>query len=172
MIATRLPLRQGLRGVEGRVVEQFGDRINPLHAALGQQGVVDRIGPGQRAGMAADGLGAFRRAARLQAEHRLVGFPEDLAGGLDEAAAVADVFQVHGDDRGFLVLGQVGQQIDFVHVGLVAEADELAEPHLPLFGVIQHRGAQGAALREERQFARPPASCGRTRRSCAPSDRC
>ena len=72
-------LGQRLRGVEGRVVEQLGDRVDALHAALGQQGVVDRVGAGQRAGVAADGLGPFGRAARLEAQHRLARFPEDLA---------------------------------------------------------------------------------------------
>ena len=147
-------LGQRLRGIKRRVVEQFGNRIDPLHAALRQQGIVDRIGTGQRTGVAADRLGAFRRPARLQAEHRLVRFPEDLAGPLDELPAVGHVLQVHGDYRRVFVLGQVVQQIDLVHVGLVAEADELAEAHVAFLGVIEHRGAKCAALRKEAEIAR------------------
>ena len=72
--------RQRLGGVQRGVVEQLGDGVHPLHAALDQQGVVDRIGAGQRAGVAADRLGALGRAARLQAEHRLVRFPRRSRG--------------------------------------------------------------------------------------------
>ena len=54
------PLGQRLGGVEGRVVEQFGDRVDALHAALGQQRVVHRVGTCQRTGVAADGLGALQ----------------------------------------------------------------------------------------------------------------
>ncbi len=145
--------RHRLHGVEGGIVEQLGDRLDPLHAALGQQGVVHRIGAGQRTGVAADGLRSLGRSARLQAQHRLMGFPEDVADGFDESPPVGYVLQVHGDDLCLLVLGQIIEQVDFVDVGLVAEADKLAEAHLPLFGVIENRGAQRAALRDKSEVS-------------------
>ena len=144
---------QRLHRIKRGIVEQLGDRIHPLHAALGEHGVVDRIGAGQRAGVAGDGLGALGRAARLQAEHWLVGLPEDVADRLDEPPPVAHVLQIHGDNRGLFVLRQIVQQVDLVDVGLVAEADELAEAHVAFLGVIENRGAQGTALREKGQVA-------------------
>ena len=56
--------RQRLSAVQRRGIEQLGDRVHSLHAALHQQGIIDRVGPGQRTRVAADGLGPFGRSSR------------------------------------------------------------------------------------------------------------
>ena len=136
-------------------VEQFLDRPDALDAALQQQRLVDRVGPGQRPGVRRGGAGALCGATGLDGQHRLLLLPEDLATDVDELPAGADVLEVHADDLGLGVVTEVAQQVDLVHVGLVAEADELRESEVVQVRVVQHRGADRARLGDEGQVAAP-----------------
>ena len=62
--------------------------------------------------------------ADLENDHRLDG--RRLFGDAQELVAVLDAFEIAGDDRGFLVLGERLEEIHLVQVGLVADADDLA----------------------------------------------
>ena len=63
----------------------------------------------------------------------------------------AQGLEVAGDDLRIRIVGVGPQHVQFVDVGLVAEADELAEAHAARLGVIEHRGAKRATLRDESQ---------------------
>ncbi len=64
--------------------------------------------------------------------------------------ALVDAFQVTGDDRGFLVLGQRLEEIRLVQVRLVADADHLAHAELLLARPVQNGHAERAGLGDER----------------------
>ncbi len=77
-----------------------------------------------------------------------------LAGGADEAAAVADAFQIEGDDFRVGVGGHGGQRVRLAHVDLVAEADEMGEAEPLAARPVDDGGANGPGVGDEGDVAR------------------
>lgn len=137
------------------VVEELIDRVRADDARLLEDCVVDGLGAGEGSGVGRRGLGPGAGAPRLDDQDRR-GVPPhgDLPGRLDELRSPPELLDVQHDDRRIRVPVQVAQQVQFIHVGLVADGDELGEPEIPVGGEIQHGRAQGAALGDEGNAAR------------------
>ena len=144
-------------GEGGGEVEQLVDGIHPDDARLLEDGVVDPLGARQRAGVGGRGLGAGAGAPALDHQHRLgpVVPAGDLLDRLDELRPAAQLLDVEQDHLGVVVLVQVAQEIQLVHVGLVADGDELGEAEVAVGREVQDRRAQRAALRDEGDVAGP-----------------
>ena len=154
MIAVLLPRRQRRVGEDLGQVEQLRDRLDAKDARLGHQGVVELVGAGQRTGVRCRRRRPFRRAAALDHQDRLgLRAVRDLVSRFQEPRTAAHVLDVHHDRPRLRIRRDRTQQIDFVHVALVAETDELREANAASLGVVQQRGTQRAALRDQAQAA-------------------
>lgn len=120
-------------------------------AALLEHGIVDAIIPGQCAGVGICCPRAHRGAPGLEHHH---GFLQRYAVcHFREGAPVLEVFHVHGDDVGVGVLLEEREQVVFVDVGLVAEADDGGNPHFCRAAEADDGHADAAALGRKRHLA-------------------
>ena len=139
---------QRLRGEK-----QFLQAVHPQHAGARDGGVVDRVGTRQRTGVRGGRPLALRRSTALDDDDRLV--PRRSPGGRHELAWRLDRFDVEQDRARRGVGGQVIEHVAEVHVGMLAQRDEMREPDALGVGPVQHRGHQGARLRHKGQLTRP-----------------
>src|SRR5450756_2240726 len=85
--------------------------------------LVGLIASSERSGVGGDSLCSGLRDAGLENDNRLMtGHP---AQGFEEALTVGDSLQVHRDDVGLVVPGQVVKEAALNKVGSIAEADKL-----------------------------------------------
>jgi hypothetical protein len=77
----------------------------------------------------------------------------DTAGHFKEAAAVADLLHVSGDDTGMGVFAKVLDDVCLGDIGFIAKAEKLREAHLFAVDEIDHTAADGARLGEETNAA-------------------
>jgi len=66
----------------------------------------------------------------------------------DEAIAVGYAFEVAGDHASLVVMLQGAHDVQLIDVGLVADADQRAEPDVVGLGHVQDRRHQGPGLRD------------------------
>ena len=98
--------------------------------------------------MAAGGPRSGERASRFHRDDRLA--TADPPRDAREAPRIAERFQVQHDDRRVRVGFPVLEQIVARDVGLVADADERRQSDRSLRGELEHRHAERAALRHQR----------------------
>ena len=55
------------------------------------------------------------------------------------------LYEVITDDFGIHVIMQIPEQVQFVHIRLVADGDKLGESEIPVCGKIKDRGAKRAS---------------------------
>ena len=108
--------------------------------------------PGQAAGVRRRRLRARLGDADLQNDDRLDG--RRLFRDAQELVAFLDAFQITGDDVGCLVFRERLDEIHLVEVGLVAEADDLAQAELLVGRPVENGHAQRAGLRDDGNFSR------------------
>jgi hypothetical protein len=94
------------------------------------------------------GRGPGLRAAGLDHQDRRV--LGDLAGGLDELPAVLDALQVGQDHVSPRIVAPLGDEVAFVQHRLVAQGDDVFEPHVAVVGPVQHCRDERAGLTHER----------------------
>ncbi len=87
--------------------------------------------------------------------------------GRHELARRVDRFDVEQDRARVRVAAEVVEQVAEVHVGRVAERDEVREPDAAALRVVEHRGRQRAGLGNERERARARAD---VREACIEPD--
>ena len=156
-MATRLPWgtfrRQFAQGAfvligKGRCkIEQLIDTFHTNDPGLLEDGVINRFGAGQSPGVGCRGFCPGAGSAGFDHQDRLgVVARCDLLDGFDEFGPMPEFFQIDHDDFGFLVGMQISQQVEFIHIGFVADGDKLGEPKVPVGGKIKHRRAQRATL--------------------------
>ena len=158
-------LGQGLHGQRGGEVEQRLEGVGPDDAGPLERRPVGDVRAGQRAGVRGGGLRAGRRGPRLEDHHRLDG--RHRFRGPDELVAGADALQVAHDHLGPLVVGERGEEVGLVEVGLVTDADQGRQAHLARRRPVEDGRAESARLRHARISRRPPACGWRRRRSCS-----
>ena len=135
-------------------IEELGDGVGPDDPRLFEDGVVDRLRPGEGAGVRGGRLGAGARPSRFDDDHRC----GTVAGGdllyrLDEFLPLPELLEVEDDDRRIEVVVEVEEQVELVDVRLVADGDELREAEIPIRGKIEDRGAERPALGDERNVS-------------------
>ena len=89
--------------------------------------------------------------ARLEQDHRL-----DAGGrtqGADEAPGVADLLDVEQDVAGALVVGQVVEHLAEIDIHRLAQRYGQRQADAVHGRPVEHRGAHGAGLRDQRQVA-------------------
>ena len=133
-------------------VEQFAEIRYAQDAGTLKCGVIDGIGPGQRAGMSCSRPRALRHPARLDDHDRL-----DSGGGArrrHELAGILDRLDVKQDGVGFFVQREVIEQIGDIDVELIANRDDAGKTNGPLCRPVHHARGNGAGLRDQRQISR------------------
>ncbi len=134
-------------------VQHLLDRAWPVGAALGKNRVEDRIVAGQRAGVRAGGRCPQLGTAHFHDQHRLAGI-RGLQQGAAQTVAITTGLKRGADDTRGGVFGQVVDAFGHIHVGLVASGHDLAEAHAAQRGHAVRAGAEGTALRHERNRTR------------------
>src|ERR1700691_4516465 len=134
-----------------RVVEHVTQARGADDARLPQDVVVDLVVARERAGVRTRRPCARRGAARLQHDDRLL--LGDALRHFGEGAAVLQILEMHGDDLAVRVLLEEGQQVVFVEIGFVAQADDRRNAHLGRTREADDRHADAARLRAERGAA-------------------
>ena len=133
-------------------VEQFAQIRYAQDAGALKRGVIDGIGPGQRAGMGRSGPRALRHPAGLDDHDRL-----DSGGGArrrHELAGILDRLDVKQDGLGLFIQREVIEQIGDIDIELVADRDDAGKANGTLRRPIHHAGGNGAGLRDQRQISR------------------
>ena len=131
--------------------EQFAEGFDTHGAGPFERGVEHAVRTDQGAGMGRSRLGAGGVTTGLEDDHRL-GAGCDLERG-DEAAGVADAFDVKKDRLGFGVVGQKVEDVAEIDIGRVAEREQGREAEIVRAGPVGDSRAQGARLRHEREIA-------------------
>ena len=142
-------------------VEQFSKIRDPQDAGTLKRGVVDGIGPGQRAGMGCSRPRALRHPARLDDHDRL-----DSGGSArrrHELARILDRFDVEQDRVGLFIQREIIEQIGDIYIELVANGDNAGKADGPLCRPVHHARGNGAGLRDQRQMSRSRHMCGKAR---------
>ena len=132
-------------------VEQRLQRVHAQHAGTPDGSIEHHIGAGQRTGVRGRRPGTVGRTAGLDNNHRLVA--RSSARRRHELARGLDRLHVHQDGLGAGIAGQVVDDVAEVHVGAVAQRDEMRKPDAAAVGPIQHGGCQRARLRHKGQLA-------------------
>ena len=133
-------------------VEEVHDLARAKDARLPEGGGIGVVGAGERAGVARGGLRAGGRHAGLEEDHRFA--PRDLPGGAHEFLAVLDGLDIAEQHARVVVGADRFEERGLVHVGLVADADELAEADPLADRPVEDRRAERARLRHESDVAR------------------
>jgi hypothetical protein len=143
--------RQRLVGEQLRGVEHVVDRTATDDPGLFEHPVAHVGTGGQRTGVGLGSRGTGCGSPALDGQNRLgiIWIARDRPRRLHQFAPAGDALQVHENDRGFGIVRQVVQQVHLVHVGLVAQADELAEADVFALGIVEDRGTQCPALGDE-----------------------
>ena len=144
-------LREWLGVETDRDVEHLVDGVGANDAGLVEQRLDGRVAGGERGRVAAGRARAGPRPSGLDRDDRLGA--ADAARETREAARVAERLEIQQDDVRARIALPVLQQVVARDVGLVADADELGQAHLPGGGERENRQAQRAALRGERDAA-------------------
>ena len=140
--------REHLRGLP-----HGGDVGQPQDPGLAERRGVDPVGARQLAGVRRVRLLPMRRHARLQREDHLAalgGAPADL----QQAAAAPEPFDEEHDHLGVVALDEVGEEVEYVQVRLVAGAGEAADPEAVVEEVLDQPGAEAPALADDADRAR------------------
>ena len=129
------------------IIEEVIDALHANNAGLLEDRIVDGLGSRDGARMRGSGLGAGARPAGLDHQNRHA----SLAGGhsandLDKAIAVPQLFNVNHDNRCIRIMVQVFEDIRLIHVGLVADGNELRKSEITVCREIEYRGAKRTAL--------------------------
>ena len=151
MIRTRSPLGQGLHGKGRGVIEKGLEGVRPDHARAFEGRAISGVRPGQHAGMAGRRLLACLTGPGFQDNDRF--FRAGGVGNLDKLVAGDDILQIADDDLGLRVTGKIGQQVVFIDICLVADADKLGEAEMAAGGQVEDRGTQGPGLGHDRNAA-------------------
>ncbi len=152
-IASRGPSRPGLLGEHLGHVEDLRDRVDPQHADAAEGGVEHLVAAGERAGVRRRRLGRRLGPARLDHDDRLG--QRHLARRRQERPRIADRFHVDHDALGVRVVAEVVDQVAPADVEHRADRDERAEADVHLQAPVEDGRAEGAALADEADGARP-----------------
>ena len=128
-------------------VEHVLDLVHADDARAAEDGAVERVVAGDRAGVRGGRQGGAGVAAALHDDDRL-GLGE-VARGAHEVARVGDRLDVEDDRARVLVGAEVVDEVAEVDVAHGADADERREAHLVRGRPVEDRRAQGAGLAEE-----------------------
>ncbi len=90
--------------------------------------------------------------------------PRHLPGDLHKSSSIRNAFQIQHNDMGMLILAQDRQDIGFIHVGVVAEADDARETKALAVGPVHDCGTKCARMRDEAN--RTPGGHGRRQKGC------
>lgn len=131
--------RPGPRQQGGGVLE-FVQPVDADHAVLAHRGVHHRVGAGEFAGVRRGRAGAGLGAAHLDRDngHPAPGGP---VGGEQKGAAVLEPLDVAGDGADLGPLGEVGDEVGGLQIGLVAGGRPVGQADAELL-----EGEDGAAL--------------------------
>ena len=132
---------------------------DPNHAGLGEKTVVNVVGTGHGPGVAGAASRPGFGAAHILGHDRLV--PGDAPGRFQKPFRTANAFDVKPDGAGLFIRSQVFETVDQIDVGLVADADGLADADAPIPHPAQHLGRVGAALGGDAQMPRRVLQRGR-----------
>ena len=144
-----------------RAVEQFAQVRNPQDAGAAKRGIVDRVRPGQRAGMGGRRSRALCHAAGFDDDDRLD--PGGRARRRHEFAGVLDGLDIKQDGAGLDIEREIIQQVGDIDVELVADRDDPGKTHRALRRPVHHAGGDRARLRNQRQISRDRHVRGETR---------
>ena len=107
-------------------IKQIVDGVDPNDAGLFENGVIHRFRTGQGTGMGCSGLGTGGGAPRLDGQYRCGPVTRGyLFDGFDEFGPASQLFQVNHDDFGIQIFMQIAQQVQFIHICLVADGNKL-----------------------------------------------
>ena len=119
----------GQRAHHGQQFEGFqqaGDRVDPNDPEAREEGLVELVGAGQRAGVAERHLGADIGGADLEGDDRDV-LLERPRGGAAEGGDVAQALHVEADGGDAWILDQRLESVADAEDRLIADADHVAE---------------------------------------------
>jgi hypothetical protein len=129
-------------------VEDVAEVADPRDAGAPERRVVDGVFRRHGAGMGGRGPGRGGEAAGLEGDDRLL--PGERARRGHEAPGVRDGFDVEDDGPRVRVLAEVVDEVAEVHVERVPDRHEVRESDPALQRPVEHRRAQRARLRDER----------------------
>ena len=133
--------------------EQLGDPVHAQHAAAAEGGIEHLVAAGQGPGVRRRRLGRLLGAAGLDDDDRLG--QRHLARRRQEGPRVADRLHVDEDALGMRVVAEVVDQVAPADVEHRPDRDEGAEADVGPQAPVEDRGAEGPALAEEGDLARP-----------------
>jgi len=134
----------GHAGEDLKEVEQLVYGVHTDDVGLVERCIVDLVASGESPGVRRGRLGAGAGPSRLENDDGLyLAGPERLPHKLLPAVGPLDV---HTYDVGVGVVLEIAQQVRLIDVDLVADADELGEPHLGLGRPVQHGAAHRSRL--------------------------
>ena len=141
-------------GKGGSEIEKLVDGLHADNAALGKNGVIHGFAAGQGTGMGRGGLGAGAGAAGFDGQNRRGPVTAgDFLDGFDKFRSPLKLLDIEHDYFGFRVGVKIAQQVEFVHIGLVADGNEFGESEILVRREIKHRRAQGTALGDKGDVA-------------------
>ena len=136
-------------------IEEFIDGIHPDHAGLLENGIIDRFGPGQGARVGRRRLRAGRSPARFDHQNRRGAITRgNVFHHLNELRPPPQLFEVEHDHVRVHVLMQILEEVQFIHIGLVADRNEFRKPEIPGRGKIQNGRTERTTLGNKRYVAR------------------
>ena len=146
-----LALRRPGRGQRLHRIEQFAHLINAQRAGPPEGGVIDRIGPGQCAGVRGSRPCPLRMAAGLDDDDRF----QAGAGPRrrHEFPRVGNRFDIEQHRLGAGIGGQIIQHVAEIHIRHVTQRDEMREADAARRRPVQHGGHHGARLGDEGDVA-------------------
>ncbi len=134
-------------------VEKFGKAFHAQDAGPLQRGVGHPVGARQRAGMGGGRLGRGFVAARLDGDHRLEA--RGRARRRHELARIGDRLEIHHDRACARVAGQHVEPVADIHIGHVAQRDDVGKTEMVFRRPVYQRGRDRARLRQKRDIAGP-----------------
>ena len=133
-------------------IEQLVDVVDPQKTGAAKGGIVNRIRPGEGAGVGRGGLGGGRRASRF---HDDDGFDARRGTGRrHEGLRVLHRLDIEEDRARGGIERVIVQHVAEIDVGHVADGDEAGEADLASRRPGDERGGDGARLRHDREIAR------------------
>ncbi len=147
-----LALQSGAARERFRGGEQFLQIQHSQQSRTTEGGVIDGIGPCERAGMRQGGSGGCAMTAGLDNDDWLC--PRCSAGRGKELTSVGYRFDVEEDCVGPIIEREMIQAIAKIHIDLVADRDNAGKANLSMIGPFDQRGDDCARLRDDREIAR------------------
>ena len=142
-----LAFGQRLHGERHRIIKERFKIFRADDASALERRAVGDVRARQTAGVRRRGLGARLGDTDFQNHDRLDG--SRLFRDAQELVAFLDAFQITGNDPGFLVFGERLDEIHFIEVGLVAEADDFVQAEFLVGRPVENGPAQRAGLGDD-----------------------